>query len=321
MNIWRAQLGGVQLSWKSPVRGPVHPGFVELREPSGLGFLEGFDEMFVRCGLENNGAPVFNANGTVQYPLHGRISNIPAHKVELVVDGDAGEITVTGVVDEARLFGSKLRMTSAITTRVAEPSLTVVDTIENLSAEPSELELIYHIKFGMPLVGPGAKVVLPVENVTPRDADAMGNLAEWDCYGPETPGSREAVFYCQLAADAQGRTQALLRNAAGTQGVSVKCNRRQLPCFTLWKNRQAAADGYVTGLEPGTNYPNPKPFEKQKGRVIVLAPGESRTFEVTLEAHPDAAAVAAAEKAVAKLQHGVVPGVSQRPDPAWSPAG
>ena len=47
--------------------------------------------------------------------------------------------------------------------------------------------------------------------------------------------------------------------------MSIKFNKRQLPCFTLWKNRQAAVDGYVTGLEPATNYPNPKPFEKEKG--------------------------------------------------------
>ena len=62
--------------------------------------------------------------------------------------------------------------------------------------------------------------------------------------------------------------------------MSVKFNKRQLPCFTLWKNRQAAADGYVTGLEPATNFPNRKSFEKEQGRVAVLAPGETRRFEV-----------------------------------------
>ena len=119
-------------------------------------------------------------------------------------------------------------------------------------------------------------------------------------------------------ADASGRTQALLRNPAGDQGVSVKFNKNQLPCFTLWKNRQAAADGYVTGLEPGINFPNRKSFEKQQGRVIVLDGGESRTFELTIEAHGDAAAVAAAEKAVAALQGKATPEVCSQPDPHWS---
>ena len=67
MGIWRGTLGDVQLGWKSPARGPVHPGFVRIGEPSGLGWLDGFDEFLVRCGLENNGAPVFNDNGTLAY--------------------------------------------------------------------------------------------------------------------------------------------------------------------------------------------------------------------------------------------------------------
>ena len=147
---------------------------------------------------------------------------------------------------------------------------------------------------------------------------AVGDLAEWDTYGPETPGAPEAVFFCTLRGDAEGRTQALLRNADGTQGASLKFNVKQLPYFSLWKNRQAAADGYVTGLEPGVNFPNVKSFEKQQGRVIVLSPGEARTFEVALEAHTDAASVATAEAAIAKLQQGAAPDVRKTPDPAWS---
>src|SRR5437667_11984887 len=32
-----------RIGWKSPIRGPVHPAFVDLGEPSGLGWLDGFD--------------------------------------------------------------------------------------------------------------------------------------------------------------------------------------------------------------------------------------------------------------------------------------
>jgi len=318
MGIWKAVQDHVQLGWRSPVKGPVHPAFVHQDEASGIGWLDGFDELVVRCGLESNGAPEFNDKGAVRYPLHGKIANIPAHKVEVSIDGDTGEISVTGVVDEARLFGNKLRMTSTIRTKAGQPGLTIADTISNLSAETSELELLYHINFGLPLLNPGAKVVLPVTKAAPRDEVAVGNVGEWDVYGPESPGLGEAVFFFELAAAADGKTQALLRNAVGNQGVSLKFNKNQLPCFTLWKNRQAAADGYVTGLEPATNYPNAKSFEKEQGRVVMLAPGESRQFEVELEVHPNAASVAAAERAVAKLQQGVTSKILDRPDPKWS---
>jgi galactose mutarotase-like enzyme len=320
MGLWNASLGGLRIGWRSPVKGPVHPGFVRTSEASGIGWLDGFDELLVRCGLESNGAPEFNDDGTIRYALHGKIANIPAHKVEVSVDGDSGEITVTGVVDEARLFANKLRMTTTMTTHAGRPGLTVTDVISNLSAEPSELELLYHINFGVPFLNAGSRVVLPVKKMAPRDAAAVTDIATWDAYGPETPGSKEAVFFFDLAADAAGLTQALLHNAAGDRGVSLKFNKRQLPHFTLWKNRQAALDGYVTGLEPGTNFPNRRSFEKENGRVIVLKPGESRTFEVGLEVHPDAAGVKTAKQAVAGLQGGATPTILTQPDPAWTPS-
>ncbi len=319
MGLWKASLGSIQLGWNSPVKGPVHPAFVHLNEASGIGWLDGFDELLVRCGLESNGAPDFNPNGTVRHGLHGKVANIPAHRVEVTIDSDSGEIAVTGVVDESRLFGNKLRMTSTISTQVGRAGLTVSDTIANLSAEPSELELLYHVNFGMPLVMQGAKVVVPIAKMAPRDAAGVSNFGEWETYGPESPGLPEAVFFFDLAADAAGRTRVLLHNASADQGVSLAFNKRQLPCFTLWKNRQAAADGYVTGLEPSINFPNRKSFEKEKGRVAVLAPGESRSYEVTLVVHPDAAGVETAKKAVAELQRSVTPTILRQPDPQWSP--
>jgi len=318
MGIWRAGLGNLVLGWQSPVAGPVHPAFVHLDEAGGIGWLDGFDELLVRCGLESNGAPEFNENGTLKYPLHGKIANIPAHKVEVTIDGESGEIAVRGVVDEARLFGNKLRMVSTISTKAGEPSFTVSDEITNISAEPGELELLYHINFGTPLLDPGSKLVAPVVKVAPRDDVAVGNVPHWDTYGPETPGSPEACFFCQLAGDKDGNTRTLLHNAAGSRGVSLEFNTNRLPCFTQWKNRQAAADAYVTGLEPGINFPNIKSFEKQMGRVAVLEPGESRTFEVTIEAHAEAAAVQSAKAAVAELQKSVTPEVLAEPDPDWS---
>jgi galactose mutarotase-like enzyme len=308
----------VSLGWLSPVRGPVNPALVPLWEGTGIGWLNGFDEFLVRCGLESNGAPEFLPNGALRYPLHGRVANIPAHKVEVAIDGDSGEIEVRGVVDEARLFGNKLRMSTTIRTRAGSSELSISDEVQNISAEPSELELLYHINFGMPLLSPGAKVVLPVKKVAPRDAIAAADIPQWNVYGPETPGLSEACHFFELVADSAGKTQVVLRSAAGNQGVSLKFNKNQLPCFTIWKNRQAAIDGYVTGLEPATNFPNRKSFEKEQGRVIVLSPGEKRRFEVSIEAHPDAASLSAAEKAVAAIQGGTVPEVCRQPDPHWS---
>ncbi len=318
MGIWRAEMGGVQLGWRSPVKGPVHPKFVSLWEGNGVGWLGGFDELLVRCGLESNGAPEFSPQGALLYPLHGRIANMPAHQVEVAIDGESGDISISGLVDEARLFGNKLRLTTTIRTKAGEPNMTITDVVSNPSGLPSELELLYHINLGLPLLGPGSRLVAPVKKLAPRDAAAMTNLSQWNTYGVE--GSiAEIVFYLELLAGPAGRTQVLLRNAAGDQGVSIQWSQRQLPYFALWKNLQAAGDGYVTGLEPAINFPNPRSFEKRHGRVAVLKPGESRTFEIALEALGDAIAVAAAEKTVAEMQGGATPEILAQPEAGWSP--
>ncbi len=319
MGLWRASLGDVHLGWQSPARGPVHPGYVRIAEPSGLGWLDGFDELLARCGLENNGAPDFDASGKLTYPLHGRIANLPAHKTEVTIDGETGEISVSGEVDETRLFFNKLRLQTTYTTKPGQAGVTITDTVSNVSAEPNELQLLYHINFGVPLLDCDSKLVAAVAKVAPRDAVAAERIADWDTYDPQTPGSSELCYFFELVGDASGRTRVLLHNAAGNHGVSLSFDKNQLPYFTQWKSRQAAADGYVTGLEPAINFPNVRGFEKEKGRVDTLQPGESRQFEITIEAHAASASVEAARAAVAKLQEGTELQICQQPNPDWSP--
>jgi hypothetical protein len=114
MGIHRVWCDNVELGWRSPVRGPVHPQFVNTHEPSGIGWIYGFDEWLCRCGLESNGAPAWDDSGKLAYPLHGRIANLPAWRVEVTFDAENGDLAVCGVVDEARIFGRKLRLVSTI---------------------------------------------------------------------------------------------------------------------------------------------------------------------------------------------------------------
>jgi galactose mutarotase-like enzyme len=318
MGLWKAWLGDTEIGWNSPVKGPVHPQFVPIAEASGLGWLEGFDELMCRCGLESNGAPDFAPNGACRYPLHGRIANRPAHRVEVSTDDASGEISVTGVVDETRFLFQKLRLTATYKTQAGRAGLTIADEVTNLSGNPAELQMLYHVNFGPPILDPGAKIVAPVRELVPRDPRAAEGVSTWDSYPAEQAGFSEQVYFFTLAADAKGRTQVLLKNAHGTLGVSLRYSVTQLPCFTLWKNTPMAADGYVTGLEPGTNYPNPRTFEGEQGRVVKLKPGESVKFEVELDIHGTAEAVRAAEAAIARLQGETKPRVFAAPQAGWT---
>ena len=317
MGLWKAWLDGEEIGWQSPVHGPVHPKFVPLMEPGGLGWLDGFDELLVRCGLESNGAPDFDAAGRLRYPLHGRIANRPAQRVQVEVDDEHGEIAVTGVVEETRFHFWKLRMTSRISTRWGENHLRVRDEVENFSGSPAEAQLLYHINFGQPLLDAGSRFGAAIKTVMPRDARAAEGMATWNVYADQLAGYAEEAYFLELLADANGWSPTLLRNAAGTRGVSVHVNTGQLPCFTLWKNTTAAADGYVTGLEPGTNFPNPRTYEGRQGRVVKLAPGGRAAFQLGLEIHHGADEIKQAEQEIAALQATATPQVCDQPQAPW----
>jgi hypothetical protein len=316
MGIWKAWVGGLPIGWNSPVRGPVHPKYVPLSDPGGLGWLDGFDELLVRCGLESNGAPEFAPSGQLRYGLHGRIANKPAHQLDVRVDGETGEIAVTGVVDETRFHFFKLRMVTTITTRVGQTSLEIRDTVENLSGSATDIQMLYHINFGPPVLGPGAQVVAPVKTLVPRTPLAAAALPEWSRYPQPQADCQEQVYFFELQGNDRQQTAVLLKDAQSARGVSVHFNTRQLPCFTLWKNPTTEADGYVTGLEPATNYPNPRSFEQQQGRVVSLQPGGKCVFDLQLQVHPTAAEVERVQQQIEVLRK--TPAIiHQQPQPGW----
>lgn len=320
MGLWKAWLGDLEIGWQSPVQGPVHPCWVPISDPGGLGWLEGFDELMCRCGLESNGAPDFDEQGRLAYPLHGRISNLPAHRLILTIDDETEELTLTGEVDETRFHFQKLRLQATYRIKKGEPRIVIHDEIQNLSASPAGVELLYHVNFGLPWLDPGSQLIAPVKELVPRDEVAAAAVAKWQHYANEEAGFAEQVYFLNLLEDSNKNTQVLLRNAHGNHGVSLRFDKRQLPCFTQWKNTTTGPDGYVTGLEPGINFPNPRSFEKEQGRVATIEGRGSRIFELALEFHTSAEQVARAEKEVKALQGNIEPKIYESPRAGWSPS-
>lgn len=317
MGIWKVLCGGQEFGWNSPIRGPVHPAFVPLMEPSGLGFLDGFDELLTRCGLESNGAPEFDASGKLKYPLHGRIANKPAYRLKVTIDPDAGEISVTGMVEEARFHFQKLRLAATITMNLGDCGVHLVDEVSNFSASPAETQMLYHVNFGPPVLGAGAKIIAPVKKIVPRNAHAAKSIETWDHYPAPAAGTEESVYFFELFADAAARTQTLLKSADAARGVSLCWDTETLPYFTLWKNPTAEPDGYVTGLEPGTNFPNPRSFEGKHGRYVKLAPEQTVRYDLTLEFLTTQSQVQSAEAQVTSIAAGRKPEIHSAPTADW----
>ena len=126
------------------------------------------------------------------------------------------------------------------------------------------------------------------------------------------------VIGMSLLGGFSGETCILLRNHQGKLDSSLRFNLNELPCFTVWKNTAARDNGYVTGLEPATNYPNLKQFEHEQGHVVSLRGRKSYDIHMTVAAHDTRASLRAAEAEIAAIQGRRKQVVNQVPKPHLS---
>jgi len=316
MGIWQAEHDNIRFGWDSPVKGPVHPMWVPVSEPSGIGWLDGFDEMMVRCGLASNGAPEFDDQGKLIWPLHGRVANLPATDLSVDMDESTKRIAIRGTVDEDRFHLQRLRLQTEISMQAESDEISITDTVTNLSDRPSSFQMLYHNNFGSPLLESGSQFFAPIKKLVPRNEHAAAGLSQWNHYGPPDAGFAEQVYFMELSAGEDNHSTVLLTNANQSKGVSIRYDVTTLPCFSLWKNTVGLADGYVTGLEPATNFPNPRSFEEEHDRVVELAPGQSQTMSFQIGMLTNADSVAAAIRKVESLSN-ANPEIVSAPPSNW----
>ena len=327
MGILEAFTDEAALSWRGPVREVVHPAFVREETQGGLGWVAGFCELICRCGLSYHGAPgedVIRSNTgaekRVTLPLHGTIANCPAWRVSVRVQLQPPyELSVCGELRDARMFGPSWELVTTISTLPGSRAFRVRDLARNVSAGPQEMELLYHCNYGPPILGPGTRVVAPAEYVCPRDARAQEGIGSWDVYGPPEAGFVEQCYFLRVKGDADGRTLVGLVNGEEELATTIRYSVKQLPALTIWRNTSAEEDGYVTALEPGTDYPNSRRFERSKGRVIQV-PAQS-TYESDLEFALllESDELEELRREVQALAGDEAPTVSEQPDPELCP--
>ena len=310
MGVLDVKSGSIRLGWESPVQEVVHPRHVNLHDRGGLGWLEGFNEWLVRCGLEFAGLPgkdsfINNLGETAEMDLtlHGKIGNIPASEVEVLIEeAPPYRIRVRGRVDERMFYGPKLELWTEIATRPGSSGFTVSDQVTNHGSYDQEFQLIYHVNYGSPLLEEGARFVGPVSRVYPFNEHAARDVTAFDRYQAPRAGFVEQVYTLYPLAGEQGRTTVALHNRDATRAVSMSFSVDELPYLTLWKNTTSLEEGYVTGIEPGTGFPYNRRVERQFGRVPKLRPGETRSFHLEIAIHDSQEEVQEVLERIAKIQ-------------------
>jgi hypothetical protein len=322
MGILHVVSGDMRLGWDSPVREVVHPKYVNLEARGGLGWLEGFNEWMARCGLEWAGHPGVDRfinnlgeQAEMNLTLHGKVANIPASEVEVIVEREPRpRIRVRGRVDERAFYGPKLELWTEVSTEPGSATFRIEDALTNRGAFEQEFQIIYHANYGPPLLGAGSRVSAAVRRVTPFNAHAAKDIATYADYGAPLRGFIEQVYNLHPYADAGGRSLVMLRNAAGDRAVSMGFAVAELPYVTLWKNLTALEEGYVTGLEPGTGFPYTRRLEREAGRVPKLKPGETRRFAIDVGLHATSEAVMAVDDQIRRIQNGRPTQIDRAPE-------
>lgn len=312
MNILNVKGSDVRLGWDSPVTEVVNPAYINLDSRNGLGWLDGFNEMMVRCGYEWTGHPGVD-NGTL-YTLHGRAGNTPASKVVIEIAEKAPyEVRIRGLLKENTFKKSNLETWTELRYIPGTQSFSIHDRVTNRADYPRDYEIIYHSNFGKPLLEEGAVFSAPIKEISPFNDYAKAGLKDWATYQGPTKGFDEMVFNILPYADAQGKTLAMLHNRRGDRGVAIGFDTHQLPLLTLWKNTDTERQGYVTGIEPGTNYAYPVKIEREQGRIKQLQPGQSTDFELTYTLLKDAEQVKVFQDKIKTLQGSNPPKLVETP--------
>jgi hypothetical protein len=295
-----AEFRGVPLAYLSKT-GVTSPSYYE---PNGVQWLRSFFAgLMTTCGLSNVGAPCAEEEpvlGLQQQGLHGRISNMAADNVCVREEWRDGRLvmSVSGRLREAMLHGENLTLRREISVVLGDNHFSLCDVVENEGFRERPLMLLYHINVGYPILDERSRLICSALDVTPASELAKSELERRCQMGSPERGAMERVYFHDLAPGGDGRVGAALVNEALELGLYVKWSKRQLPCFTQWK--QLGMGEYVVGLEPGNCWPIGRTEQRKRGSLEIIKPGEQRRFELEIGVLPD-------REAIARFEHSVGP--------------
>jgi hypothetical protein len=290
-DVGRCDYRGASLAWIPPTMLPA-PWFFE--DQGGFGWLRaGLGGLNNTCGLVHIGNPEeasvahynFPARPTERYGVHDRAALIPAELVSFGERREGGRLILEAVgrVTQAQTYGENLVLTRAYRTEPGASWFTMEDVVENRGFLPTEHMLLYHMNIGFPFVDEGAEFIAPVAG-EPKllfgTAD-VSDPASWSRFIAPQKDWVQQTFEHGMVPDADGEVEVAIYNPRlfGGTGVSIRYDHGAMPRYIEW--RMMGEGQYAVGVEPCTNG-----FGRQQvretGELIVLQPGDSRTYRTRL---------------------------------------
>jgi len=252
----------------------------------GIDWLKTFGGgLLTTCGLSNVGGP--NEDEFGERGLHGRVSNIKT-EVESIIQPDPVygkmEMSITGIMKETSVFGPNLELRRTISATLGSPEIRISDEVLNRGNTKVPLMLLYHINLGYPLLNEGSKInwegdwkardekSIEIFNSS-NDFKTCPNSLE------NHLGFGEAAAFIDMKADEDGFCYCGIENTKENLKLSLKYKKEELPAFCQWQHWGKGE--YVTGLEPGTNFPIGQKQAREENTLQFLEPKESRKFKLS----------------------------------------
>ncbi len=285
MDILDAFFNEYSLAWIS------HAGMTAPQPFSnqGIDWLRTFGGgLLTTCGLSNAGPPNTDEGGS--RGLHGNYSNTPAELVSIkqpdVFSQDLS-FEIVAKVRETTTFGPSLEMTRTISGNIGSAEIRIKDQVINRGNSPAPHMILYHINCGWPLIDDGTRIIWQGEK-KPKATDA--NNTEFNreyaftrCAPPmeEHSAFGEDVAFIDPKADAQEQVVCGYANDELGLALKISFSKSQMPWLINWQHW--GKNEYVTALEPATHPPIGQAAARENGTLILLEPGESRTYDLLLE--------------------------------------
>ncbi len=272
------------LAWLS------HAGVTAARPGAsrGLEWLYTFaGGLLTTCGLTHVGGPESDEFG--ERSLHGRISNIVGG-VESIIQPNpsAGKLqmSITAVMKQSRVFGPNLELKRTISSTLGEPAVRIHDVVTNAGNTAAPHMILYHCNFGWPLVDEGTEIVWKGKCVS-RGMDMDNAIFNSKRNFRKCPkpldshrGGGEGCGFIDVKPDSKGLCTVGLYNRKLGLALVMKYKKKQLPCLANWQHWGYGE--YVTALEPGTNPPIGQSSARKQKKLIHIAPGASRTYDLEI---------------------------------------
>jgi galactose mutarotase-like enzyme len=266
-DISRLSFRGINMGYFSP-NGYVAPAYYDDK---GSGFLKSFTAgFFTTCGLTAVGSPCEDNNEVL--PLHGTVANIPAEQISW--EQDEQEIRIHAVIRDEAIFSHKLVLYREIICSLEENTIRIRDRIVNRGDAECPVMILYHMNMGYPLLSEHAELYIPSVQVTPRNEHAAEGIAAWNQMLPPQPQFEEQCYFHKF----EKKGIAAIFNSDIQQGLQISFDAENLRYFTEWK--MMGVRDYVLGLEPGNCHPDGRDKMRAEGKLTVLQPEESVSYEV-----------------------------------------